>query len=346
MLKTFIHNKPFKLEQGEELAKFQLAYHTYGRLNKAGDNVIWVCHALTGNSDVAEWWPGLFGKGKLFDPERYFIVCANVLGSCYGSTYALTTDPQTNKPYYHRFPLITIRDMVKAMNLLRQHLTISRIKLVIGGSLGGQQVLEWAILYPDIIEYAIPVATNAKHSPWGVAFNEAQRMAIEADPSWKESLPTAGLNGMKAARAIAMLSYRHYNIFLNKQSETDDDTFDHYRASSYLRYMGEKLSKRFNAFAYYTLSKAMDSHHVGRGRESMEKALASIKAQTLVISIDSDLLFPISEQEFLFQHIPNAAFTKIESIYGHDGFLVETLDILTVTLAFIENHTHSGIIHH
>ncbi len=343
MIKTFVYDAPFRLEQGDVLAKFQLAYHTYGILNAEKNNVIWICHALTGNSDAKQWWSGMFGKGKLFDPEHYFIVCANILGSCYGSTYALSVNPDTNKPYYHSFPLVTIRDMIMAMNELRIHLGISKIKLLIGGSLGGQQVLEWGIMFPDTIEYAVPIATNAKHSPWGIAFNEAQRMAIEADPSWKTNHPKAGLEGLKAARAIAMLSYRDYAIFDKTQQDSNQNIWDHYRASSYLRYQGEKLTQRFDTFAYYTLSKAMDAHHVGRNRENMKVALGKISAKTLVLGIDSDWLFPLREQAFIQQHIPQSEFITVHSIYGHDGFLVETNEISSMIKKFISNHPNLEI---
>ena len=323
----FHHKKPFHLESGKSLEGFQLCYSSWGSLNKNRDNVIWVCHALTANSNVDEWWSGLFGKGKFFDPEKYFIVCANVLGGCYGSTGPLSIDPATKKPYYHSFPVLTIRDIVNAFDLLREHLQINKINTVIGGSLGGQHVLEWNILKPGLFENQVLIATNAKHSAWGIAFNESQRLAIAADSTWKENNDNAGSIGLRAARSIALLSYRNYHTYQEKQSEDTENKYDNFRAASYQQYQGEKLVKRFNAFTYWLLSKAMDSHNIGRNRESCEKVLKKVETRTLVIGIKSDVLFPIEEQVFIHQHLPNSSFYEIESLYGHDGFLIETDDL-------------------
>lgn len=327
---------PFQLESGEQLPSISLAYQTWGTLNKAGDNVIWVCHALTGNSDAPDWWPNLIGPGLPLDTDRYFIVCANNPGSCYGSTGPLSINPKTEEPWYHDFPLPTTLDMAKAFDNLRVHLGIHKIQLSIGGSMGGQIVLSWAVLAPSIFERIVPVATNASHSPWGIAFNEAQRMAIEADPSWKERNPQAGLTGMRAARATAMLSYRHYIAFAQKQPDTDHHKTDGYRAASYLQYMGDKLTARFDAFSYWVLSKAMDSHHVGRGYSGAEEALSKITAKALVIGVNTDILFPPAEQEFIASHIPESRLEIISSDYGHDGFLVETEKIGGLVGEFLE----------
>lgn len=313
----------FKLESGGILPGFQLKYTTLGQLNKERSNVIWICHALTGSSDFTDWWKDLFTEGTPYDPREYFIICANTLGGCYGSTGPLSINPQTGKPYYHTFPAITNRDIVTSFDLLRHHLGITKIHTLLGGSLGGQQVLEWAIQQPDVFDRIIPIATNAFHSPWGIAFNEAQRMAIEGDASWKEEDARAGIEGMKAARAMGMISFRTYDTFLQTQSEKTVDKTDDFRAASYQRYQGQKLANRFNAFTYWVLTKAMDSHHVGRGRTSTEAALKKIKANTLVIGIDSDLLFPSREQEYLAKHIPGARWDTLSSLHGHDGFLVE-----------------------
>ena len=319
----FRHTRPFILESGFTLPEVEIAYHTFGTLNQEKSNVIWVVHALTANSDVSDWWAGLFGKGKILDPEKYFIVCANNLGSCYGSTSPLSLNPETKQAYFHEFPLITTRDMAIFLEQLRRHLNLPEIHLLMGGSLGGQIAMEWAILQPDVIKNLVLLATNAFHSPWGIAFNEAQRMAIQADASWQYAHPQAGMMGLKAARAIALLSYRNTEIYNQRQKEDDNNKIDNFKASSYQQYQGEKLIRRFNAFSYWTLSKAMDSHNVGRYRASIQQALATIKAQTQVIGISSDLLFPIAEQEFLAQHIPNASLHIINSLYGHDGFLLE-----------------------
>jgi homoserine O-acetyltransferase/O-succinyltransferase len=316
--------QPFALESGVVLPRIDIAYHTYGQRAPDDSNIIWVCHALTANSDVLDWWNGLFGPGYLFDPAKYFIVCANNLGSCYGTTGPASIDPNRGVPYYHQFPLVTIRDMVQAHDRLREHLGIRRIHTLIGGSQGGQQALEWAIQSPELTENLALIATNAVHSPWGVAFNESQRLAIAADPTWAESGAHAGLNGMKVARSIALLSYRGYHTYEESQQPPSNELVDDFPAASYQRYQGEKLAKRFNAYSYWSLSKTMDSHNVGRGKASIESALEQVKARTLVVSVSTDILFPPQEQVFLSNHIPKAEFRSIDSYYGHDGFLTET----------------------
>ncbi len=336
MTETFFYRSSFPLESGITLPQFHLAYTTYGQLNETKDNVIWIFHALTANSDAAEWWPGLVGEGKLFDPAELFIICANMPGSCYGSTGPLDTNTQTGEPYYHNFPFFTIRDMIGSYQLLRKYLGITKIKVGIGGSMGGQQLIEWAIEEPELFETIVPLATNAFHSPWGIGFNSSQRLAIEADETWKQTNPLAGLNGMKAARSIALLSYRNYQTYQFSQSETTNEKITDFKSESYQRYQGEKLAKRFNAFSYYFLTKSMDAHNIGRNREGSIAALQIIKAKTLVISINSDLLFPPSEQQFLAANIPGAAYKSIESIYGHDGFLLEFDQITSIILNFTD----------
>ena len=343
MNKYFLFDGGFKLESGEELASPVISYHTYGTLNKDASNVIWVCHALTANSDAAEWWKGLVGDGFLFDPARDFIVCANVLGSCYGTTGPLSKNPAGGGPYYHDFPFISIKDMVKAHIELMKHLGIEKIKLLIGGSLGGQQALEWAIEEPERIKRLILVAANAIHSPWGIAYNEAQRMAIRADKTINERLPNAGKAGLEAARAIAMLSYRTYETFQLTQEDRNKPLNETAAAVSYQQYQGQKLSKRFNAFSYITLLNAMDSHDIGRGRKSIEDALTQIQANTLVVSISSDNLFPVDEQRRLALFIPDSSHTIIHSIYGHDGFLIETGALRNEIIKFLLETTNVSI---
>jgi homoserine O-acetyltransferase len=301
--------EPLVLECGDVLRDLRIHYTTYGNLNASKSNVVWVFHALTGSSDVAEWWPGLIGEGKVFDPKHDFIICANMLGSCYGSTEAVGFD----------FPLITIKDMVKAHKMLHKDLGLGKIKVGIGGSMGGQQLLEWAVQEPELFETIVPLATNAKHSAWGIAFNEVQRMALEGDPN----------GGIKTARAIGMLSYRSVDIYSEKQTDTDG-RMDDFSASAYQRYQGEKLQKRFSPYSYHSLSRSMDSHNVGRGRGSVVEALSKIKSKAVVIGMESDLLFPIQEQELIADHIPNSTFHPIASKYGHDGFLVEVEQIATI----------------
>ncbi len=333
----FRQDRPIVLESGIVLPAWHLAYTTHGKLNAAGSNVVWVFHALTANSDPAEWWPGLVGKGKLFDPADWFIVCVNMPGGCYGSIGPLDDDPRHvvghgPEPYYHDFPFFTTRDMIRAYQPLREFLGIKKIHIGIGGSMGGQQLLEWAIEEPELFRYIFPIATNARHSPWGIAFNTAQRMAIEADGSWKERKPEAGMEGMKAARATALLSYRHYEAYASLQPRPDAYLTEwgpvnaqggNDGAASYQRYQGEKLARRFSPFSYYKLSLSMDSHDVARGRGSLKSALQRIRARTLVIGIESDILFPLPEQQLLADLIPGASYQSIRSVYGHDGFLLE-----------------------
>ncbi|MBS1545239.1 MAG: homoserine O-acetyltransferase [Bacteroidetes bacterium] len=339
----FQYNSDFTLEAGGHLPGFQLHYTTLGQLNRDKSNVIWVIHALTGSSDVTSWWPGLFEQGGAFDPTHYFIICANTLGGCYGSTGPLSVNRATGKPYYHDFPFLTNRDIVRSFDLLRESLGLASVHTVIGSSLGGQQALEWSIIQPDVFQHLVLIATNAMHSPWGIAFNESQRMAIEADSTWKDEDERAGSDGMKAARAIAMLSYRSYEGYLEKQREKSSDGLDNFRAASYQRYQGQKLAMRFNAFTYWRLSKAMDSHHVGRNRKSAEWALAQVKSRTLIIGIQSDLLFTLSEQQFLAEHIQGATLEVLHSLYGHDGFLVE-FDQLNHLLLKFRTQNHSIIL--
>jgi len=324
MATIYQYPKIFKLENGKKLRHLEIAYHSYGKLNANKDNVIWVCHALTANSDVFDWWKGLFGDNALFNPDEHFIVCANVIGSHYGSTNPLSTNPVTEQAYYLSFPELTIRDMVAAHQLLAKHLGIQQIKVLIGGSLGGQQALEWSISAPKTIENLVLIASNALHSPWGIAFNESQRLAITADRTFFSNRADGGMKGLKAARSIALLSYRTYDAYTATQIESANEKTGGYRAASYQNYQGEKLCQRFNAYSYWYLSKAMDSHNVGRGRKSVLSALAGVKANTLVIGVENDVLFPLSEQQFMAEHIPNAHFTAISSAYGHDGFLIET----------------------
>jgi homoserine O-acetyltransferase/O-succinyltransferase len=324
-MKEFIYPNPFVLENGGQLPGIHIAYTTYGELNEDASNVVWVCHALTANADVVSWWPGLVGDEYLISPKRYFIVCANILGSCYGSTGPLSIDPANGQPYYHHFPQVTIRDMVKAHILLRQYLGISNIHLLIGGSMGGYQALEWCLMEKNVIGKLFLLVTSATESAWGIGIHAAQRLAIEADPTWKTATATAGQNGLKAARAIGILSYRNYSNFVQKQSDTDPEKTDDYKAASYINYQGNKLVSRFNAYCYWLLTKSMDSHHVGRGRGGdVNAALASIQQRSLVIGITSDILCPVHEQQHIAAVLPNATYVEIDSDYGHDGFLIET----------------------
>jgi len=329
-MEYFHYQQPFVLESGQVLPGITIAYHSYGTLNASKDNVIWICHALTANSDVQEWWPGMIGKGMLFNPEENFIICANILGSCYGTTGPLSVNPNTGELYYHTFPFITIRDMVAAHILLREHLGIAKIELLIGGSIGGYQALEWAVIEKEAIKNMLLLTTSAAESAWGIAVHTAQRLAIEADNTWKEPHPEAGIKGMKAARAIGMLTYRNYELLVEKQTDPDVNKTDNFKASSYINHQGDKLVKRFNAYTYWMLTKAMDSHNIARGRAAdLQTVLKTIAHKTLIMGVSTDILCPVQEQKFIALNMPNATYIEISSSYGHDGFLVETEKITT-----------------
>lgn len=314
----------FHPEGGGTLPSCRVTFHTAGKLNAARDNVVWICHALTANSNPGEWWPGFFENNPLVDPDQHFIVCVNIPGSCYGSFGPLDLGDGT--ALYHQFPALTIRDLVRVLQQVRHHLQITGLQALIGASMGGQQALEWSIEEPELIENLLLLATNARHSEWGIAFNESQRWAIENDPTWPQNNPKAGLDGMKLARSIALLSYRSHLGYHQRQYEAY--AFQTQRkAAAYQRYQGEKLAQRFNAFSYHLLSRTMDSHDVGRGRTSLEAALARIKAATLVLGMEGDVLFPAPEQAFLARHIPGAHYEQVPTEFGHDGFLIETENI-------------------
>jgi homoserine O-acetyltransferase len=327
-MKLFEHKSRFDLESGAYLPELAITYSTYGELNADKSNVVWVCHALTANSDAADWWNGVVGNGHVIDPKKYFVVCANILGSCYGTTGPLSTNPETKQPYYSSFPLITVRDMVNAHILLRRHLGIEKIFLLMGGSMGGYQAMEWCVMEYAVIDNLLLLATSASESAWGIATHTAQRLSIEADATWNTASPSAGAKGLKAARAIGMLTYRNYGIMVQQQTESDTEKTDNYKATSYINYQGDKLVQRFNAYSYWLLTKTMDSHHLGRGRGgNLEGVLKTITQRTLIIGISSDILCPLVEQQFLAQHLPNAVLIEIDSSYGHDGFMVESAKI-------------------
>jgi homoserine O-acetyltransferase len=337
--KTYSHKKRFLLESSLSLPQLEIGYHTYGTLNANKNNVIWVVHALTANSNVFEWWNGLFGDNDLFNPNDYFIVCANNLGSCYGTTGPLNINSDTNEPWFSYFPQITIRDMANTLQVLKQHLGIDTIHTLIGGSQGGQIVQEWVLQFPKISENLILIATNAKHSPWGIAFNESQRLAIKADRTYFSNTLNGGEKGLIAARSIALLSYRNYTTYNGTQKNTENNTINNHAASSYQRYQGEKLVKRFNAYSYVRLSEAMDSHHVARERAySIETVLKEIKIPTLIIGVTSDILFPLNEQKLLAKYIPKSVYNEIDSLYGHDGFLIETEQLTEHITRFYEEN--------
>lgn len=319
----FKSKEVFRLESGKQLPEIEIFYHTYGQMNADRSNVHWICHALTANSDPQDWWTGMIGEGCMFDPATDFIVCANVLGSCYGTTGPLSIHPKTGNHYFLDFPEITVRDMVAAHELLRDHLGIKHLRSVAGASIGAFQSIEWAVSNPTLMDNLFFVGSGAKTTPWAIAWNEAQRMAIESDPTFAQCVLKGGEDGMKAARAMALISYRGYEAYNATQQDREEDVIFQHRVNSYQRYQGKKLADRFNAYSYYRLTQSIDSHDLGRRRGGVVKALNSIQANAVIVGISTDILFPVSEQAFVAEHIPQAHFEVIESDFGHDGFLLE-----------------------
>ena len=332
----YIAPGPFELETGHTLPELRIAYHTYGTLNAAKDNVAWVCHALTANSDVADWWPHTVEAGRFLDPARHFVVCANIIGSHYGTTGPLHVNPATGRPWYKDFPPFTIRDIVRAHRLLADALGIGRIGTLVGSSVGGFQAVEWAVSEPERIERLVLIATAAKASPWAIAIDETQRMAIEADTTFGQPRDDAGMKGLAAARAIGLLSYRGPEGYNLTQQDREERPAVH-RACTYQQYQGEKLRRRYNAYSYYAILDAFDTHDAGRGRGGLEQALRSITARTLVVGITTDIIFTPAEMRSLHAMIPGSAYHEIDSPFGHDGFLVEHEQLNDILLPFMNN---------
>lgn len=321
MQPQFFHiPSPFPLELGGELPHPTLAFHTYGN---PSNPVVWVCHPFTASANVFDWWPDLFGAKEFFNPDQYFIVCANVLGSGFGSTGPLSENlQQGGTAYFHDFPQLTIRDMANAHESLRKHLKIKKIHLLIGAGMGGQQALEWSIQEPDIAENLVLIATNARQSAWAIALNESQRMAIEADITWLKHHPQAGESGLRAAQSLALLSYKNYQAYDQFLSDLEPTT-EPFKSAVFQQQESIKGSNQLNAFSFYRLTQAMDTHHIGRNRGSISAALLEIRARTLVIGISSDMLYPCAEQRFLADKIPGATYREMHTDYGHGGFLTE-----------------------
>jgi homoserine O-acetyltransferase len=344
-------DEAFQLESGESLPSVTVAYETYGKLNEKGTNVILICHALTGDAHVSDytyknnglasnsnqnkqkgWWDELIDTGKAFDPEKYFVICSNILGGCYGTTGPTSINPSTGKIYGAGFPIVTVRDIVNLQYKLLTAIGVNKIQAIAGGSLGGMQVLEWAIMYPEFVEKIIPIATAARHSAWCIGLNETARKAIMDDPIWKNGdYDIQPRSGLSTARMIAMISYRSFESFnkkfgreiKNNDKLTNSKLDLNFQIENYLHYQGNKLVDRFDANTYITISKAMDLHDVSRGRSSLAETLGSIKAKALCIGINSDILYPPSEQKEIASLIPNSRYYEIDSIHGHDAFLIE-----------------------
>ena len=338
----YFHKGTFDFEAGGSVDGLRLVYHTSeAAYRPSGEDirkVVWICHALTANSDAEEWWPELVGPGKLFDTDRYFVVCVNMLGSAYGSSGPSSPREEGGEPYYFDFPAITVRDIVRAEILVRKHLGIGHIDVLVGGSIGGFQTLEWAVMEPEVIRQAVFIACGARVTPWLTAHNESQRMALEADCTFRAAKSLKGGEaGLRAARSMALISYRSYEGYNATQAEDSADTVFADRAGSYQRYQGKKLSDRFDAYSYYYLTRSVDSHNLGRGRGGLGRALGSIRSRCIVIGIDSDRLFPVEEQRFIADSIPGAEYHAITSRFGHDGFLLEYDQIAAIIAPLLDD---------
>lgn len=339
---TYLLPNPLDLESGGRLHSVRVAYRSWGQLNAAGDNAVVVCHALTGSADVDDWWASLLGAGRSLDPQQDFILCCNILGSCYGSTGPTDLNPATGRPYGPDFPVITVRDMIRAQAALLQSLGVRSIKLVIGGSLGGMQTLEWAALYPQWVQRLVVIAAPGRHSAWSIGFSEAQRQAIYADPLWHNgyySPHKPPRQGVAIARMIAMTTYRSWQSFgqrFGRQQQHNGRKGEaQFAIASYLKHQGEKLVKRFDANTYITLTQAMDRHDLGCDRSGgYEQTLANIFHPTLVVSIDSDVLYPPAEQAELSRLMPNAQLVTLQSPHGHDAFLIDMAQLNQLVLNF------------
>lgn len=330
---------PLQLEYGEQLSRVAVAYETYGELNPAGTNAVLITHALTGSAHAAGvtdretlpgWWDPLIGPGKAIDTNRFYVISSNVLGGCYGTTGPSSLDPNSGQRYGARFPRYTVRDMVALQRRLIAALGVNSLAAVIGGSMGGMQVLEWAAIYPELVRAIVPIAVGARHSAWAIGLNEVARRAITSDPDWRggdyapERQPE---NGLGLARAIAMLSYRSFDSLEQKFGRERVDGVGALQASfqiaSYLSYQGVKLVERFDANTYLLLTKAMDDYDVTEGRGTLKQVLGAMTMPALVLGIDSDVLYPEAEARSLTEHLPNASYERIRSPHGHDAFLIE-----------------------
>jgi homoserine O-acetyltransferase len=340
------------LQRGGQFGPITVAYETWGKLNAEGDNAVLITHALTGSSHAHDterpddtkvaWWNPLIGPGRFFDTSRYFIICSNILGSCYGSTGPSSINPNTGQPYGMRFPVITIPDMVETQRRLIRYLGVNRLHMIAGGSIGGQQALEWAVAHPELVENVIVVAATAALTAQAIAFSEVGRQAILADPRWQggDYLPGQGPNsGLSIARMLAMITYqseeamelrfaRHPAPKQNLSAPSGfTDMSERFDVESYLYYQGESLVRRFDANSYLYISRAMDLYDVSEEYPSIEDALSRLRSKALFIGIRSDFLFPAARVRWLADQAraagSNAIYAELDSPHGHDAFLKE-----------------------
>ena len=360
---------PLLLDCGVELGPVTVAYRTYGTLNAERSNAIMVCHALTGDQFVAEphpvtgkpgWWDLLVGRGKVLDTDRYFIVCANVLGGCMGTTGPMDENPRTGEPYGLDFPVITISDMVQLQALLLDHLGIEQLFCVIGGSMGGMQVLEWAARYPERVFAAVPIAAAARHSSQNIAFNEVARQAIMADPDWREgnylrhgSVPTRGLAVARMAAHITYLSdsalHRKFGRRLQGRDALSFGFDADFQVESYLRHQGSAFVERFDANSYLYITRAMDYFDIAAEHGgALSKAFAGTGVRFCLFSFTSDWLFPTQESREVVRALnavaANVSFVEVETDKGHDAFLLDEPEFATTLRGFLDGAgKHRGL---
>lgn len=328
----------FITESGIRFQNPEIAYKTWGTLNEKRDNVILICHALTGHAAADEWFTGLFGEGNLCDTDKYFTICINVPGSCYGSLGPFSINPKTGEPYRNSFPLFTIRDIVRFQQQLLNQLSINGIEVVIGGSMGGMQALEFSIM-DKRIRSAVLIAMGKAHSPWAIGISHAQRQAIYTDPKWNNGNYEKGdgpKSGLATARMMAMITYRTPKDYWSKFDRNLQGESDEFQVESYLNYQGQKLARRFDAHTYVALTKSMDSHDITRGRGTAEEVLNRVEIPVQLVGIRSDLLYPPTEQKELSQLFPNGRYHEIDSPYGHDAFLIEFEQLNDIIKPFTE----------
>ena len=350
------------LESGARLGPVTIAYETCGELNDDKSNAVLICHALSGDSHVAGyyseddpkpgWWDIMVGPGKGIDTDKYFIVCSNILGSCIGSTGPCTYNPKTVEPYGLDFPVVTIGDMVKAQKALLDHLGIKKILSVIGGSIGGMQVLEWCVSYPEMVVSAIPLATTTKHSALAIAFNEVARQAIMADPNWNNGNYFSGPKpdlGLAVARMIGHITYlsdESMRLKFGRRLQDKSDlsyNFDaDFQVESYLRYQGKKFVDRFDANSFLYITKAADYYDLEKqhGNGSAVEAFSKAKAKFLVVSFTSDWLYPTYQSRAMVQAMKKSgldvSFCEIEADWGHDAFLLPSESLTAMVKGFLE----------
>jgi homoserine O-acetyltransferase len=363
-------DRPLRLDAGVELSPFQIAYKTYGRLNAARSNAVLICHALTGDQHVASvhpvtkkagWWETMVGPGRPIDTERYFVICPNVVGACMGTTGPSSTDPKTGKPWGLDFPVITIRDMVRAQAMLLDHLGIESLFTVAGGSMGGMQVLQWAASYPERVFSALPIACATRHSAQNIAFHEVGRQAIMADPEWRGGRylleNTNPRRGLAVARMGAHITYLSdaalHRKFGRKFQDRANPTFSFdadFEVESYLRHQGISFVERFDANSYLYLTRAMDYFDLAADHDGvLAKAFHRTPTRFCVISFTSDWLYPTVESRHIVHALnavaANVSFAEIVSNNGHDAFLLDEPDFHRVLSGFLAGAAqHRGLL--